>query len=183
MNYDTPEELLAHPQLVAAFKKIEASPKFRVDMSLMDEITRYVSIAKEAGEKADKLRLPGRYKTEADLHRLAAFLEQTQANRDRVIEIKLQFLPLQRSLNRMWEKFIGLLYQYDCIRKLAPAPARDATINYVLDSLRERISRVELIISAAAEADRNLGNAYFTLKELKTIGIVYIEAKRAQKGV
>jgi hypothetical protein len=183
MTYDTPEDLLAHPKLVAGFKKIEATAKFAVDMSLMDEIKGYVSIAKAAREKADKLRLPTRYKTEEDLHRLAAFLVQTQANRDRVIEIKLQFLPLQRSLDRMWEKFVGLIYQHDCIRKLAPQPARDATINYVLDPLRERISKVAMIIAAAAEADRNLGNAYFTLKELKTIGIVYIEAKRAQKGV
>lgn len=183
MSYETPEDLLSHPKLVAAFKKIEESPKFLVDMSLMDEVRRYVSVAKEAGEKADRLRLPRRYKTEDDLHKLSAFLEETQANRDRVIEIKLQFLPLQRSLDRMWEKFVGLLYQYDCIRKLAPAPARDATINYVLDPLRDRISKVEMIISAAAEVDRNLGNAYFTLKELKAIGIVYIEAKRAQKGV
>lgn len=181
-SYNLPEDLMRHPQLLAGFKKIAESPKFKVDLSLMDEIRRYVSIAKEASEQADKIRLPDRYETSADIHRLAAFIRRVQANRDRVIEIKIEFMPLRRSLNRLYEKFVGLLYQYDCIRKLAPAPARDATINWVLDPLRERMSLVEMIMDAASECDRNLGNAYFTLKELKAIGEIYIEEKNKTRG-
>ncbi len=182
-EYPDPISLREHPDLVRGFKKLDESPKFKIDMSLMDEITSYVSVAKESGEKATKMRLPSRYKTEDDLHKLTEFIKETQANRDRVIEIKLGFLPLQRTLNRLWEDFLGLVYSYPCIAKRSPAPARDAAINHVLAPLRERMSKVDMIIAAASECDRNLGNAYFTIKELKTIGIVYIEAKRAQRGV
>lgn len=182
-EYPEPISLRQHPDLVRGFKRLEESKKFLVDMSLMDEITGYVSVAKERGEKATKMRLPSRYKTEDDLHDLAAFIKETQANRDRVIEIKLGFLPLQRMLNQLWEEFLGLIYSYPCISKCTPAPARDAAINRVLAPLRDRMSMVDMIIAAASECDRNLGNAYFTIKELKAIGMIYIEAKRAQRGV
>jgi len=128
------------------------------------------------------MRLPKRYKTVEDLHLLGGFIAEAQACRDRAIEIKIGHMPHRRALMLLWEKCVGFLYKFEEIRKCAPAPARDAAINYVLAPLRERIEMVNNIIEAAGEADRNLGNTYFTLKELKSIGIAYIEAQNIEKG-
>jgi len=178
-----PMKLREHATIAAIFAALEDKAKFRVDQSLIDEIVAAVSVAKEFRDKADKLRLPKRYQTEDDLHKLAAFLAEAQAKRDRVIEIKVEHMPLRVSLTKLWDRALGTMYQYDSIAKMTPAPKRDAMINFILEPLRERMAAVDMIIEAAAEADRNLGNAYFTLKELKAIGTIYLEAKRAQRGV
>ena len=177
------DDFLENPELQRAFKTIEESKKFKVDMSLMDELRSYVSVAKVACENADRMRLPNRYKTEEDLHKLCAFIAEVQAKRDRVIEIKVEFIPLQRALRRIWEEAIGLFYSYEHLAKLSPAPRRDAAINKILGPIREAMSKVDMIIDTATDIDRHLGNAYFTLKELKAIGTVYIEASQRQRGV
>lgn len=182
-NYPNPIDLREHPEIKGALDKLAKSPKFQVDMSLMDEIEGLVSVAKESRAGAEALRLPKRYKTSEDLHKLSAFFAETQANRDRVIEIKHSFLELQRSLKILHKKFLGVIYQYKAISKLSPAPAREATIDYILEPLLDRMSKVDMIMNAASEADRNLGNTHFTLKELRAIGVIFIEGERAQRGV
>ena len=176
-------DLLAIPEVKSIFEALENKPKLKVDLSLMDEVIEAVSVAKKFREKAESMRLPKRYKTEDDLHALAEFLTESQAKRDRVIEIKLEHMPLKRTLDKLWERALGTLYEVDEIAKMSPAPRRDATLNNLLAPLRDRISKVALIIEAASEADRHLGNVYFTLKELKAIATTYIEGQRAQKGV
>ena len=163
-------DLAKHKKILAIFTALEERPTLKVDMSLMDEIVEAVSVAKEFRAKADAIRLPKRYKTEDDLHELAAFLAETQAKRDRCVEVKVEHMPLQNTLSKFWRNALGILFQYDLIANLSPAPKRDAMLDYVLAPLKDRIEQVEMIIKAASEADRNLGNAYFTIKELKAIG-------------
>jgi len=180
---ETPLDLIDHPELIKMVRTVTENAKYQVDMSLVDEMQGYVSVAKKAREKAHAMRLPDRYQTEADLHELAKFFKEVQANRDRVIEIKIGFLPLRRSLKRIMEEAVALLYQYPVVAKVSPAPARDAIRDKILGPLRDVSSKVEMMIEIASEVDRHLGNAHFSLKELKAIGIIYIEGARAQRGV
>jgi hypothetical protein len=182
-RFADPLELRNHKEIHSIFNALEERAKFKIDMSLMDEMVQAVSVAKEMRAAADQMRLPSRYKTSDDLHELAKFFREAQAKRDRVIEVKLDHMPLRRSLETFWDRSLGVIYRYDSVAKMSPAPRREATINYVLQPLKERIRDVDLIIEAASEADRHLGNVHFTLKELKAIGTIYIEGERNQKGV
>ena len=175
-------ELRTHVEIAAIFKALE-QPKLKVDMSLMDEMVSAVSVAKDMRAHADSMRLPSKYKTEEDLHKLAAFFAEAQSKRDRVVEVKLDHMPLKRSLGRFWDRAVATLYQYESFYKITPAPRRDSYLDMILEPLKDRISEVDMILEAASEADRHLGNVHFTLKELKAIGVTFIEGKRAQKGV
>lgn len=182
-DFKTPESLREHHDIATVFKTLKDSAKFQADTTLMDEVVSAVSIAKGFRETADNMRLPKRYKTEEDLHDLAIFFVEAQAKRDRVIEIKLDFLPLRASLARLWDRCHSVVYQYEVIYKITPAPRREAMIKYVLEPLRERMAEVDMIIEAATEAASHLKDAYFTLRELKGIGTTYIEGQREQKGI
>ena len=175
-------EIPSHPKVAAFIKRME-EPLFQIDMSLMDEIQGYVSIAKETREKADKMRLPDRYKTKDDLHALCAFIARVQAFRDRVIEIKLGLMPLQRSVHRIHKKTSNQLYHFTSIAKASPAPMRDAVISQILSPIEDTMSKIDMMIEACCEVDRHLGNAWFSLKELRAIGSIYIESKGPQEGV
>ena len=178
-----PLTLRDHVQIKAIFTALEEKAKFKVDMSLMDEMVNAVCIAKELRAKAHEMRLPSRYKTEDDLHELAAFFREAQSKRDRVIEIKLDHMPLRKTLSRFLDAAMAILYQHDFITKMSPAPKRDVTMKHILKPLYDRIVDVDLIIESASEADRHIGNAHFTIKELKAIGMIFIEGTRNQRGV
>lgn len=182
-DFDDPYELKEHKEIQAIFSAIEDRPKFKVDMSLMDEMVQAVSIAKHLRQSAENIRLPSRYKTSDDLHKLVQFIREVQANRDRVIEVKLDHMPLRKTLDSFWERCLGILYKYESISKMSPAPKRDAVINFILQPLKDRIRDVDLIIGAATEADTHLNNAHFSIKALKDIGEIYIEGEKGQKGV
>jgi hypothetical protein len=175
-------DLRDNPRLKAAFALLATNDKFMVDPSVIQEVVFLSSVARSRKEQADRMRLPKRYKTTDDLHELTSFIVEVQGNRDRVMEIKIGHLGQRRALQLLWEKCVGFLYRFEEIRKCSPAEARAAMINYVLHPLRERITQVNDIIEAASEADRNLGNAYFSLRELKSIGMAFIEAKAKETG-
>lgn len=177
-----PADLRNHEKLQKAFHRLETEPKFQFDLSVIDEIEHLVSITKHYKESVDKMRVPSRYQTAEDLSKLTEFIARAQAHRDRAVEIKIGHLPQRRALKMLYEKCIGFLYRFEEIRKCSPAPSRDAAINYVLYPIRDMMSQVDMIIEAASEADRNLGNVYFSLKELKSIGMAYIEAQQKEKG-
>jgi hypothetical protein len=175
-------EIAGHPKVVAFLEKMR-DKVFEVDLSIMDEIQSYVSIAKESRETADKMKLPNQYKTKEDLHRICGFVAKVQACRDRVIEIKIGMLPLQRSIHRIHKRASAQLYHFAGIMKASPASARDAFISGILSPIEDTMSKVDMIVDACNEVDRHLGNAWFSLKELRAIGTIYLEAKGHQEGV
>jgi len=175
-------EIVNHPKVQAFLSRMK-DDMFNVDMSLMDEIKSYVSIAKETREKADKIKLPDRYKTKDDLHALCAFIARVQAYRDRVVEIKLDLMPIQRSIHRIYKKASDQLYHFTGIAKASPAPVREAAIGHILAPIEDHKSKIDMLVDSCNEVDRNLGNAWFSLKELRAIGAIYIEAKDVQEGI
>jgi len=177
------ESIQAHPKVAPLLEKIKSDPKFKIDISLMDEIRGYVSIAKHSNETADKIRIPSRYKTGEDVEKLGVFIARTQAYRDRVIEIKLGILPLQRAIHRIHKKAHDQLMFFDSIRNTSPAPARDAFIDSILYPITRVLCDIDTMMDALNEADRHLGNAFFSIKELRTIGAIFIESQKAVKGV
>jgi len=177
------DSVKAHPKVAPLLEKIASDPRYKIDISLMDEIRGYVSIAKHANETADKIRLPSQYKTGDDVEKLGLFIARTQAYRDRVVEIKLGILPTHRAIHRIHKKARDQLMFFESIRKTSPAPARDAFIDAILYPITKVEDEIDLLMDALNEADRHLGNAFFSIKELRTIGAIFLESQKAVKGV
>ncbi len=178
-----PWELRDRNELKAIFTALEERAKLRVDASLVDEIVSAVSNAKESRQSVKSMRMPRSLKTEDEMHKLVKLYNEVQAKRDRVIEIKLDHIPLKNTLQTLYDRALGFLMNERSVYAITPAPRRDATIKLLLQPLIERQREVDLIIQSADTASTHLKDTYYTLKELREIGTTYVEGNREQKGV
>lgn len=151
-------------------------PRYTFDMSLIDEMCRYI-----AGAQRDQNRSAAQYRTDEDLQCIGQDMAEVQRLRSRVMEIKTKHRYVQKSLRRLWDVGAAVL-RSGPINGLSNAEARNAAIIWVLEDLRKRIDDVDTLVETAEDADRHLNNAYYTLKELAAITISYIEGRRHDRA-
>jgi hypothetical protein len=171
-------EYRENESVAAVLNRLEQDDRLRVDMSVLDELNNYTVYGKRQRDIAS-----ARYKTREDLHVLASQYETTQMYRSRVCRIRTGHLSIQRVLKRMWSMGLASVYGIEAVRKLSPAPNRDAVMNTILEPLRERLDDCELIVETAAEVEKLLSNAYFTLKELRGINEAFLDERRKDRNV
>lgn len=164
--------------LLKTFAAVEKDARLTVDLSLMQELDNLSAYSKSMRDIS-----AARYKTREDLHGLAKPYEEVQYYRGRVLRIKTGHLPVLRILKRMWSACVSALYQYDEIVKLSPVARREAALGTILEPLRSRIDDCELIIDTATEVEKLLGNAYFTLRELRGINEAFLYEHKRERGL
>lgn len=166
------------PTIRRIMHELETDARLRIDMSLIDELERYTRYAKQFDDISH-----ASYKTLADLHGLAAEFERVQFARGRAISIKIGHLPIAKILRRFWSAGTTALYNgFPEIAKVSPVARKDQLIATILAPLRERLDNVEVVLEAATEVERLLGNGHFSLMELKQINVAHIDAVKQERN-
>lgn len=167
-----------NPTVMRVLKRLEEDERLAVDVSLLDELNNYTVYGRKAKDIS-----AAQYKTRENLHTLAAPYEQVQMYRGRVLRIKTGHLPVQRILKRLWSVATTALYENAELAKLTPVARKDAAMTAILEPLRERLDDCDLVIETATEVEKLLGNAYFTLKELRGINEAFLDEHRRDRNV
>lgn len=166
------------PAIARTFETLGQDPRLQIDKSVLQELQNMT-----VWGKAKKDISAARYKTREDLHTLAEQYETVQHYRGRALRIKTGHLPIQRVLKRLWQTCVSALYHQDGIAKLSPVARKEAALAMILQPLRERLDDCELVIETATEVEKLLSNAYYTLRELRSINEAFLYESKRESGV
>jgi hypothetical protein len=160
------------PEIDKVLRLLTEDPRYAVDMSVVDELQDAVMDGRRWREVT-----AAQYKSRQDLQVIAKRLDQAQFLRSRVREIKFAHMWALSAVERLWDACCAVLYRKDEYRKITPAAVREATVNAVLPTIRERLDDVKMICKMADEADALLNGAYFTMRELVRINTAHLDAE------
>jgi len=167
------------PTVRRILQQLEVDGRLKIDMSIMDELQGYTVYAKKFEDISHAT-----YRTLEDLHRLAATFEYVQFTRGRVIGIKVGHMPVLKILRRLWSAATTALYEnFPELAKVSPVARKDHLLATVLARLREQLDNAEVLIEAATDVERLLGNAHFMMIELKQINEAFLEADKRERNI
>ncbi len=151
--------------------------KFAVDVSLRDEIQRYIIFAK-AGRKAFEP------KTAEDLKQLIDEMQETQAYRDRLTGIMIQTSIAIDELQIVISTGEGYLFtEYnDLMKKCSNKETREAAIRYVFGPVIRRQAQWKSLKGIGDLAKQNLNETYFALREIGENGRTILEARKTRRS-
>jgi len=175
LSSDDVQQLRQTPQIRKIMGALD-EPRYTVDLSLIDELREYMETLQRHQDQSG-----ASFRTQDDLQRLAAQLAEVQRLRSRVMVIKFEHGWARKSLRRLYE-VAGAILRTGPVGGLANQSARDGAVTWVLHELRSRLDQFDLIVETADEAERHLGNSYFTVRELIAVNTNYLEHCRHDRG-
>lgn len=149
--------------------------KFNVDTSIVDELNMYTVFAKyDPSKKKIVRRVPSSFDTTA-MQKLVKLLEETQAKKDRVSEIKISFMGLEAGLLAIKSTCESYIYDYYIteFNAVKNETARTAFLRAIFKEVYEKLELVQYILSVAEVTDKNLTNSYFSLREISQLSIAF----------
>jgi hypothetical protein len=176
MKFDDFKEL---PEIQKLLERV-AEPVFDVDVSLHDEMDKYYIAG---GTKKGKVprRIPKRVHSEKDLERVLELFEECQAYRDRVLEILVEHKPLYRELKRAIDLAESCLIGWPAYRELKNERARHLALMRAVGPIHDRLNKVKNLVERCELVISNLDHTHFTLKEIREIGVVYLNRRDPTK--
>lgn len=138
-------------------------PKFNIDPSLNQEVHRYFVAALAVGNK-EMSYLPSEIRSKDDVLNAINVFQHIQANRDRVIAIKLSMKDIEVELDKMWDLGFSIIIDREpSIGNLRSNDMRQRAVKQIMEELDDRIRSVDLLINKCDIILDNLHQSYFTL--------------------
>ena len=152
-------------------KKKLNSKRFILDPSILEELKTFRVFSKISRHHRELRRVPVSSYGRKELFMLAKLLEEAQAFRDRVLEIRIALQQLTIELNSI--ENIAKAYMYDKysdrMRALRNEATRTVFMRSVLRPLYEIREEIQFIVDTAELTETNLSNTHFALKEIRSI--------------
>jgi hypothetical protein len=176
MNFDDFQQL---PEIKKLLSRV-SDPVFDIDKSLHDELDKYYIAG---GTKKGKIprRIPKQIHSERDLERVLELFEECQAYRDRVLEILLEHKPLQRELKRAQDLAESCLLSWPSYKELRNERSRRLAMLRITGPIEDRLLQVNSLVERCEMLISNLDHTHFTLKEIREIGVVYLNRRDPMK--
>jgi hypothetical protein len=140
-----------------------SSPKFDVDASLHQELQRYFLAALSHGD-GEQSYLPKEIRSKDEVLATIPVFHRIQANRDRVIAIKMGLQDIYQNLLKLWDLGYMFIMEQDAeIKNLRSAEQRDRAVGQILSELSEKMKNFENLIAKCKEVTDNLNSTYYIL--------------------
>jgi len=152
-------------------KRKLSSKQFFVDESVMDELKSFKVFSVRAKSIARNIRVPIANWSKRELSKLASLFEETQAYRDRTLEIRISIKSILNeliSIENLARSYVYDKYR-DHISMLGNQEARNAFMQRTFRPLYEIKRQLEFILDTAEMVEINLSNTHFALKEIRAI--------------
>ena len=108
--------------------------------------------------------MPREINTKEQILQTVEVFHRIQANRDRLISIKLGLREIQVDLDKLWDHAYNIVLDREpAIASYRSIDLRERAVREVVPTLAERRAEVELLLEKCKEVLDNLHNAYFTL--------------------
>jgi hypothetical protein len=151
--------------------------KFALDVSLRDEMQRYIIFAKDGRKGFEP-------KTADDLKQLIDEMQETQAYRDRLTGILIQAQIASDELGILiatGESYLFTEYN-DLMKKCSNKETREAAIRYVFGPVIRRQAQWKNLKGIGDMAMKNLNETYFALREIGENGRNILEARKVRRS-
>jgi hypothetical protein len=152
-------------------KKKLNSKRFILDPSILEELKTFRVFSRTSRHHRELRRVPVSSYGRKELFKLSSLLEETQAFRDRVLDVRVYMQQLLIDLGSI--ENIAKAYMYDKYSDRMRALRNDATrtifMRSVLRPLYEIKDEIQFTLETSELTETNLSNTHFALKEIRSI--------------
>lgn len=176
----TIEDIEQHEIIKEAIAQVS---KFKINRSVMAELSRYTVFNVVDVEGTTSRPVPTFFDTPQDLDALPPLFEKTQAGRDFIYQRQVRYTIMKKDIDSILVKVTAWLFRFEVINKFKTAEQRRSVIDSILAPVVEKQQEIILILNICNTAYENLKNASFALKEISEIARRSLDYKIAISGM